>query len=192
MRDVFSPRLRCIQGSTLALIQGVRTVKRVEQDTRNRAGFRDRGGGNGYGRDYHDRGRGDNSRAPQEQPRPQRGQGRLARPDRNRCPFLPDVQCAVCKKVGHVAKHCNMLTTAICLEGCMKNNLSALVRDTIEKDWLTQWKGRLGNPDGAPRQVLRTYVEELDITVARHDEAMEWDCRADNTPTCNNLDDSSE
>jgi hypothetical protein len=37
-------------------------------------------------------------------------------PDRNRRPFLPDVQCAACKRVGHVAKHCDMLATTICLE----------------------------------------------------------------------------
>jgi hypothetical protein len=37
----------------------------------------------------------------------------LARPDRNRRTFLPDVQCAACKRVGHVAKHCDMLATAI-------------------------------------------------------------------------------
>jgi hypothetical protein len=41
---------------------------------------------------------------------------------------------------------------------------------------LACWKERLGNPDGTPLQVLWAYVEELDITVAHLDEAMEWDC----------------
>jgi hypothetical protein len=45
-----------------------------------------------------------------------RGGGCLAHPGCNRRPFLPDVQCAACKQVGHVAKHCDMLATAICLE----------------------------------------------------------------------------
>ena len=34
---------------------------------------------------------------------------------------------------------------------------------------------RLGNPTQTPRQVLRTYVEELDITVASLGDAMDWD-----------------
>jgi hypothetical protein len=51
-----------------------------------------------------------------------RGRGRpfnpgwLARPDRNRRPFLEGVQCAACGRAGHVAKQCNMLATAICIE----------------------------------------------------------------------------
>ncbi len=60
----------------------------------------------------------------------------------------------------------------------MKHNLSSLLRDSIEKDWLACWKEQLNNPDGTPRQVLRAYVEELDITVTYLDEAMEWDCWA--------------
>jgi hypothetical protein len=56
-----------------------------------------------------------------------RGLGWLAHPDRNRCPFLPNVQCTACKWVRHVAKHCDMLASAICFERYMKHNLSALV-----------------------------------------------------------------
>jgi hypothetical protein len=69
-----------------------------------------------------------------------------------------------------------MLATAICLERYMKHDLSASVRDSIERDWLDRWKSRLGNPDNTPRQVMRAYVEDLDITVATLDDAMEWDC----------------
>jgi hypothetical protein len=69
-----------------------------------------------------------------------------------------------------------MLATAICLERYMKRDLSSTVRDSIEQDWLACWKERLGNPDKTPRQVLRAYVEELDITVAHLDDAMEWVC----------------
>jgi hypothetical protein len=36
----------------------------------------------------------------------------------------------------------------------------------------------LGNPDNTTQQVLWAYVEELDITVAWLDQAMEWDCWA--------------
>jgi hypothetical protein len=107
--------------------------------------------------------------------RPPRAAGCLARPDRNRRPFLPDIQCAACKRVGHVAKHCDMLATAICLERYMKNDLSPALRHSIEKEWLDRWKERLGNPLQTPRQVLCAYVEELDITVAGLDNQMEWD-----------------
>jgi hypothetical protein len=111
-----------------------------------------------------------------------RAAGRLARPDRNRRPYLPDVQCAACKRVGHVAKHCDMLATAICLERYMKNDLSSALRDSIEKEWLARWKERLGNPQQTPHQVLPAYVEELDITVAGLDNQMEWEYWEEDDP----------
>ena len=46
---------------------------------------------------------------------------------------------------------------------------------TIEADWLARWKDKLGNPTSTPRQVLRAYVADLDITVAHLDDEMEWD-----------------
>ena len=175
LRDIVSPRARRVNASH-SLIQGPPRINRVGRD--------------GVGRDNrqpHTRFRNE-STPPHDHrdralrtrdhghDRPPRPQGRLARPDRNRRPFLPDVQCDACKKVGHVAKHCDMLATAICLERYMKHDLSAPVRDSIERDWLDRWKSRLGNPDRTPRQVMRAYVEDLDITVATLDEAMEWDC----------------
>jgi hypothetical protein len=105
--------------------------------------------------------------------------GRLAWPDQNRHPFLPNVQCAACKHVGHVAKHCDMLATAICLEWYMKHNLLATAHNVVEKDWLTRWKDWLDNPDVPPRQVMGTYVKALDITVACLDEEMDWGCWPD-------------
>jgi len=33
-----------------------------------------------------------------------------------------------------------MLTTAICLERYMKQDMSAAIRDSIEKEWLDRWK----------------------------------------------------
>jgi hypothetical protein len=68
-----------------------------------------------------------------------------------------------------------MLATAICLERYMKADLSPALRDSIEQEWLERWKERLGNPTHTPRQVLRAYVEELDITVAGLDDEMEWE-----------------
>ncbi len=58
----------------------------------------------------------------------------------------------------------------------MKKDLSLSSRDSIEKDWLERWNTRLGNPDRTPRQVMRTYVEDLDNTVATLEEEMESDC----------------
>ena len=83
------------------------------------------------------------------------------------------------------------MLAAICFERYMKRDMSDLVGDAIEKDWLARWKNRLDNPDRTPRQVLRAYVEELDITVAGLDEAMEYDCWVDNTPSIDS-DDSDE
>ena len=58
----------------------------------------------------------------------------------------------------------------------MKKDLSSALRDTIEQEWLEKWRDRLGNPSSTPRQVLRTYVESLDITVAGLEDSMDWSC----------------
>jgi hypothetical protein len=47
----------------------------------------------------------------------------------------------------------------------MKHDLSPTVRDAIEKVWIDRWREQLGNPDETPRQIMRAYVEDLDITV---------------------------
>jgi hypothetical protein len=74
------------------------------------------------------------------------------------------------------------VATAICLERYMKNDLSTSLSDAIEQEWLEKWMDYLGNPSSTPRQILRTYVEALDITVAGLDEEMDrscWDCNLD-------------
>ncbi len=58
----------------------------------------------------------------------------------------------------------------------MKKDLSAPLRDAIKQEWLAKWKDRLRNPTSTPRQVMRTYVEALSITVAGLDEEMDWSC----------------
>jgi hypothetical protein len=58
--------------------------------------------------------------------------------------------------------------------GVYEHDLSPAVRDSIKQDWLARWKERLGNPTTTPQQVMRTYVEELDITVAHLDNKMDW------------------
>ena len=177
MRDIATPRVRRVDASH-SLVQGLPESPSVyrfgRQDRPGPPRDRDTTGGQGRDRDRRD----DNRNVDQrngDRPRQQRGP---PRPDRNRRPYLADVQCAACKRVGHVAKHCDMLATAICLERYMKKDLSASTRDSIEKDWLERWTARLGNPDRTPRQIMRTYVEDLDITVASLDDEMEWDCWA--------------
>jgi hypothetical protein len=56
------------------------------------------------------------------------------------------------------------------------DNMSPRLRDSIEKEWLKQWKECLGNPSNTPRQVLRSYVDNLGITFAGLNAEMEWDC----------------
>ena len=157
------------------MIQGPPAVFRFErQRGDDRRGQYDQRGRGDSDRDR-TQGAGYDSRPPRDRDRPRRPRGPVANPDRNRRPYLADVQCDACKRVGHVAKHCDMLATAICLERYMKNVLSPSVRDTIEADWLARWKDKLGNPTSTPRQVLRAYVEDLDITVAHLDDEMDWD-----------------
>ena len=69
-----------------------------------------------------------------------------------------------------------MLATAICLEKYMKKDLSPSLRDQIEKEWLDRWKEKLENPVRTPRQVLRSYVDNLGISVTELDAEMDWDC----------------
>jgi hypothetical protein len=189
MRDIISPRVQRLEGS-FSIVQGVPTIHRIDRDDRSRVSIKDGGGGNNA-RDYQDSGRDDTLWTQRERPRPQRNPGWLARLDRNRRPFLPDVQCTACKRIGHVAKHCNMLAMAICLERYMKRDMLNSVQDAIEKDWLARWKDRLKNSDRTPHQVLHAYVEELDITIAWLDDAMEWDCWADKDNSIS-FDDSDE
>ncbi len=193
LRDVISPHVRrvledddLLDGreflSNLPRVQGVPRVNRMGSDDRQASDNYTRGcgGSDSRGGNMHDVSHG--RHLPPSEGTPAqgrgcipRGPGRLARPDHNRRPFLPDVQCAACKRVGHVAKHCDMLANAICLERYMKHDMSPAIRDSIEKEWLDRWQERLGHPTNTPRQVLRAYVEELDITVAGLDDQMEWD-----------------
>ena len=193
LRDIISPLVRRVLDDEFSfvrrtfdrdysLVQGLPRANRLGQDAHpcramrmaNNDGYRGRSGNDDYhGR--HERPQPPDGASAQGRGRAPCALGRLARPERNRRPFLPDVQCAACKQVGHVAKHCDMLATVICLERYMKHDLSPALRDSIKKEWLDRWKEQLGNPTQTPHQVLCAYVEELDITVAGLDNQMEWD-----------------
>ncbi len=159
LRDFATPHVRRLDMGT-SLIQGLPwtpplspSINRLGRTTGNGDTSHDRNGGGGYLRGDRDqlRDRWDGYRCnPATCGQSRATRGHLAHPDWNRCPFLPDVQCAACKRIGHAAKHCNMLATTICLERYMKHDLSSTVCDSIKKDWLARWKERLGNPKGTP------------------------------------------
>ena len=168
LRDIVSPRLRRIDVGT-SQVQGPPNTLKVyrfgRQDHPRAPREREITGSRGLDRDRWEDSRGNKQRGT-NRPRQQRGldnnrprqQHGPPQPDQNRRPYLADVQCDACKRVGHVAKHCDILATAICLERYMKHDLAASMRDLIDKDWLTCWNECLGNPDRTPRQVMRTYV----------------------------------
>jgi hypothetical protein len=174
--------VRCFDVGTLS-VQGLPSSPSVNcfgRQDRPGATFRDRdcNGGSSHANEHNcqrpgrDEPRGLGSRG-NNRPRQQRGP---TRSNRNRCPYLVNVQCDACKCIGHIAKHCDMLATALCLDRYMKHNLSKSTRDVVEKEWLAHWKECLGNPNRTPRQVMQTYMEDLDITIAHLDEEMDWDC----------------
>ncbi len=169
LRDIATPRARRVKGNFMH-VQGLPLINCFAREDRPCSGFGDKTGGDGSR---------NHGRTPREPGgRFPRGPG-LARPDRNRGPFLPNVQCAACRHVGHIAKHCDMLATAICLKKYMKHDMSPGIRDLIKKECLDWWKERLGNPSTTPRQVLRSYVEDLGITVVGLNAEMDWDCWAE-------------
>jgi hypothetical protein len=94
LRDIASPQAQRVEGN-ITRVQGLPVINRFAHEDRHRGGLGDKSSGIGS----HDRtSRDPGSRSP-------RGPGRLACPDRNHCPYLPDVQCTACRWVGHVAKH---------------------------------------------------------------------------------------
>jgi hypothetical protein len=143
LRDIGTPCVRRLNGGNVAIrrIPTVHCLACQCDDKWHHGGYGDRGG-------YGDLDPGDKRRdCVRESPRDgscfastlarsRKLRGPVSNPDRNRQPYLADVQCDACKHVRHVAKHCNMLATAICLERYMKNVLSPLVQDTIKTEWL--------------------------------------------------------
>ena len=97
LRDIVTPRARRLDGN-FSRVQGVPTCNRIgREDTPHGGGFQDRGDdcvACARGR-FDDRGRRSQTpsgnRDPDRGRRNPRGHGQLARPDRNRRPFLPDV-----------------------------------------------------------------------------------------------------
>ena len=136
-----------------------------DHDRREGLSFRDLGQGGGRSGD-----RGPGRGRPGDIPR-----DRPVRPDQRHRPFLPGVICAACKRTGHEASSCDMLAIALFVER-HKNQLSDSEKSSIEDKWVARWKDKIGQPTRTPRQVMRTYCEDLDISPDHLAQAMDWEC----------------
>jgi hypothetical protein len=116
-------------------------------------------------------------------PRPpsDKPQGRFTRPDQRRRAYKPGVQCNACKRIGHNAVNCDMLAIALYIDRYIKD-ISATKRSTIKSRWLDKYRAKLGQPGRTPRQIIRTYCDNYNITPDHLDQAMDWECWPDSDP----------
>ena len=71
---------------------------------------------------------------------------------------------------------CDMLAMAISLKRYMSHQTSPDTLAKIESDWLAKHRDRLKDTDSrTPRQVLRAYANDYDLTLADIDSQLEWD-----------------
>ena len=98
----------------------------------------------------------------------------IPNPSRTRRPFV-NTQCPACGKVGHTMQTCDMLAMAISLKRYMTNQISAEMMNKIEREWLAKHRERIQQLDArTPQQVLRTFADNYDLTVAEIDNQMDW------------------
>ncbi len=71
--------------------------------------------------------------------------------------------------------NCDVLAIALFIEK-YKRDIPEEMKDKIQSDWLARWKGLLGNPSKKPRRVMKAYIDLLDISVDKLDDAMCWEC----------------
>jgi hypothetical protein len=50
------------------------------------------------------------------------------------------------------------------------------MEEKIELEWLARWKGSFSNPTKKPCQVMKAYINLLDILVDALDKKMCWEC----------------
>ena len=68
-----------------------------------------------------------------------------------------------------------MLAMAISLKRYMTNQVSAELMNKIEREWLTKHRERMQREDTrTPRQVLRTFADDYDLTVAEIYSQRDW------------------
>ncbi len=155
--------MRAIQGYSPAACQVENSLQRGCLD----ADFGRRGNGKGTG--------GTVAQSTGHAPPPS-SRGHIPNPGRRHQEFLPDVTCEACCLVGHHAVNCDMLDMALCFEHYMKGHLSDAARDSIESNWVNQWKDQLENPPRKPCQVMRTYLDNLDMSEDVLDVQFDWAC----------------
>ena len=98
----------------------------------------------------------------------------IPNPTRTRQPFV-NTQCPACGRVGHTMQTCDMLAMAISLKRYMTNQVSAEMMNTIKKEWLSKHRERIQQRDArTPRQVLRAFADDNDLTLADIDSQMDW------------------
>ncbi len=76
--------------------------------------------------------------------------GRFAWSDKWRRPFMPDKQCAACKRIGHEAVNCDMLALALFVDRYIHHSLLDSEQSQIKSKWLARWKDQLGQPARSP------------------------------------------
>ena len=198
VRDIHSPRIHRVAGmgtiwdastedeSPYCHVQGFRPQAFRMDGIRPSDGFRQRGddGFRQRGDDYPRQRGGSDGRYGSRPPRssPDKPQGRFARPDQRRRAYKPGVQCDACKRPGHEAASCDMLAIALYIDRYTKD-ISDSERSAIETRWLDRWKSKLGQPARTPRQVMRTFCDNYNITPDHLDCALDWDCWPDCDPT---------
>ena len=68
-----------------------------------------------------------------------------------------------------------MLAMAISLKRYMRNQVSPEMMTKIELDWLSKHRERLQQTDShTPRQALRAFADDNDLTVADMDSQIDW------------------
>jgi hypothetical protein len=155
--------MRAIQGYSPAVCRVDDSLRRGRLDT----DFERRGNGKGT--------RGTVAQSSGCAPPPS-SRGHFPNPDKRRQEFLPGVTCEACRHIGHRAVNCDMLAMALCLKRYMKGHLFNAAMDSIESDWVNQWKDQLENPRRKPRQVMRTYLDDLDVSEDVLDAQFDWAC----------------
>ena len=100
--------------------------------------------------------------------------GSLPNPSQTRRPFV-NTQCPACGKTGHTTQTCDMLAMAISLRRFLRDQVSTDMMTKIEEDWLAKHRERLQQTDShTPRQILRAYADDKDLTVADINDQIDW------------------
>ncbi len=69
-----------------------------------------------------------------------------------------------------------MLAVALFVDRYVKTDLLESQHCSIKEKWLVCWKDRIGSPTRLPRQVMRTYCKNYDVTPDNLDLALDWEC----------------